>query len=354
VQSEPEIKGATSVARITKAWYVLCRSEELGEAPIQRTLFGEPLVLFRGQGGVPSVLLDRCPHRNVPLSLGRVTKDGLLECGYHGWSFDTGGVCRKVPALCGRAEARARDARAFPCREQDGFVWMWASRESAPDVEPFPFELARKPGYTTVRDRVVAQSTLHAAAENALDVPHTAFLHSGLFRSDDRPRNRIEVVVRRAHDRVEAEYVGEPRPTGIVGKLLAPKGGVVEHFDRFILPSIVQVEYRLGETHLCVTAALTPVEDFVTHLFAAVSFKLPIPGVLVVPFLKPLAMRIFSQDARILAEQTKNIRRFGGEEYVSTDVDVLGPYIQRLLKQAERGKIEAKSNVSEKRFEMDV
>ena len=44
--------------------------------------------------------------------------------------------------------------------------------------------------------------------------------------------------------------MGEPRPPGIVGRILSPSGGLVTHFDRFILPSIAQVEYRIGtENH---------------------------------------------------------------------------------------------------------
>ncbi len=351
----PEARG-TSVARVTRAWYVACTSQELGKKPITRRILGVPLVLFRDGSGAPAALLDRCPHRNVPLSLGRVV-DGTLECGYHGWRFDGEGACRKVPALCGPSEASARNAPSHACREQEGYVWVWGEPDVRPDVEPFHFPLVDAPGYATVRQHVVAKSTVHAAAENALDVPHTAFLHTGLFRSDDRPRNRIEVIVRRWHDRVEAEYVGEPRPQGLVGRLLAPKGGVVEHFDRFLLPSIAQVEYRLEESHILVCAALTPEEDYLTHLHAVVSFKLPIPvpAKLLVPVLEPVALMIFNQDARVLARQTETIRAFGGEQYVSTEVDVLGPHILRLLRAAERGAVApSPSEPVERRFTMDV
>lgn len=348
----PEARGS-SVARVSKAWYVACASGDLGAKPIQRTILGLPMVLFRGTGGVPGALLDRCPHRNVPLSLGRVA-DGHLECGYHGWRFDQRGTCKKVPALCGPSESAGRAAPAFPCREQDGFVWVWPQLEGTPEGEPFRFELDGAPGYTTVREHVVANGTLHATAENALDVPHTAFVHTGLFRSDRPERNRVEVIVRRWHDRVEAEYVGEPRPEGVVGRILSPGGGVVEHWDRFILPSIVQVEYRLGETHLLVSAALTPESDYVTHLWPVISFKLPFPGWTIVPVLKPIALRIFQQDADLLARQTENIRRFGGEQYVSTEVDVLGPHILRLLRAAERDRLEPTKEPHERRLQMDV
>jgi hypothetical protein len=92
---------------------------------------------------------------------------------------------------------------------------------------------------------VAVQSTLHAAIENALDVPHTAFLHKGLFRGGKK--NRITAVVSRYSDRVEIEYQGEPRPPGIVGKILSPSGGIVEHWDRFFLPSIRPGGIPLGQ-----------------------------------------------------------------------------------------------------------
>lgn len=310
------------------------------------------MVVFRGAAGV-GALVDRCPHRNVPLSLGKV-KEGQIECAYHGWRFDTGGVCRRVPALLGAQEASGRDAEAFPCREQDGFVWVWPEIGAEPDTDPFPFDLLDRPGYTHVREHVVADASMHAVAENALDVPHTAFLHAKLFRSDDRPRRPIDVEVRRWHDRVEAEYIGEPRPEGLVGRVLAPRGGVVKHHDRFFLPSIIEVEYELDAAHIKVSAALTPETDYRTHLHAVVSFKLPVPGWPLVPFLKPIAMRIFQQDAVLLATQTENIHRFGGERYVSSEIDVLGPQIMRLLRNAERGKLEPMTEPRITRLKMET
>ena len=56
----------------------------------------------------------------------------------------------------------------------------------------------------------------HAALENALDVPHTAFLHRGLFRGGST-RNEVMTAVRHSRRGVEAEYVGEPRPPGLAG-----------------------------------------------------------------------------------------------------------------------------------------
>jgi phenylpropionate dioxygenase-like ring-hydroxylating dioxygenase large terminal subunit len=328
-------KGHFSIAYVRDHWYIACRSKELRGAPIVRTILGTPIVLFRHEGGRPSALLDRCAHRNVPLSLGHVERERLV-CGYHGWEFDGEGVCQKVPALCGPQTGKARRVPMFPCVERQGFVWVYANAEATPKVEPFAFPLQDDARYTSVFYTVDFESTLHATLENILDVPHTAFLHRGLFRGVKQ--NEITAVVRRKKDSVEAQFIGEPRPEGVIGRILAPGGGEVTHFDRFLLPSVAQVEYGLGErNHLLVSSALTPVSDFLTKLYAVITFRVALPRLLLRWVLTPIGKRIAKQDARILKQQTEAVRRFGGEQFVSTDVDLLGPHILRMLRQAERG-----------------
>jgi hypothetical protein len=112
---------------------------------------------------------------------------------------------------------------------------------------------------------------------------------------------------------------------------------VVCHTDRFLMPSIAQVEYRLGTNHLLVTSACTPVTATETRLHAAVTFHLRVPHALVRVALPPVANLIFAQDARILRRQAETIARFGGEQFASTEIDVLGQGILRLLRRAERG-----------------
>jgi phenylpropionate dioxygenase-like ring-hydroxylating dioxygenase large terminal subunit len=337
----PPTKGHLSVARLTRAWYVACESRELRRDPIHRTVLGVPLVLFRSNGQA-GALLDRCPHRNVPLSLGRVAAGGRLECRYHGWQFETSGRCALIPGLSAASEARERRAPACAVRERDGLVWVWPELDDTPIGEPFELG-ALGHGYTRVLRSVEAPATLQATLENALDVPHTAFLHRGLFRGTKS--NEIRATVRRSSDRVEVEYVGEPRPSGVAGFLLSPSGGTVEHWDRFILPSVAQVEYRLGkETHFLVTAFGTPVSDFETRLFAVVDFRTPLPGAVLRRVLEPVALAIFRQDVRILKAQAETVRAFGGEQFMSTELDLLGPHIWRLLKQAEAGDISRDAN----------
>ncbi|MCA9534740.1 MAG: aromatic ring-hydroxylating dioxygenase subunit alpha [Myxococcales bacterium] len=319
-------------------WYVACESRALRASPLAVELLGHRLVLFRDARGVARALQDRCSHRNVPLSMGRVC-EGQVECPYHGWRFDGDGRCTHVPGLLDDdrdAGARGRAVPSLHTRESAGYVWVYSTVGVEPTREPFALPLVDDPSYTTVNHVQDFEGSVHAVAENALDVPHTAFVHRGLFRSGGETRG-IDVDVQRFADRVEAEYIGEPRPDGMIGRLLSPGGGVVRHWDRFFLPCIAQVEYRLGEdSHVVATTALTPIAEHKTRMFASVSFRMPIPGRLVT-MLKPIGLRILDQDVRILARQMENIRAFGGPRYASTKLDVLGPSIEKLLRTAERG-----------------
>lgn len=325
--------GTTSAARVLDDWYVACTSRELGKKPKAVMLFGMPLVVFRTAWGV-GAMLDRCPHRNVPLSAGRVVED-RIECAYHGWQIDRTGKVQHIPCLVG--DVGKRRVKAFAARELDGHVWVYATPDVEPERGPFRFPHVDDPRYTVVTAQLSLEGTLHAAAENALDVPHTAFLHGGLFRTPDR-RAPIDVVIRRTGALAEAEYIGESAPTGVLGRVLAPSGGVVTHFDRFLMPCVTQVEYRLGDdSHLVVNAALTPESDSTTRLYGVATFRIPlrVPGRVLGNLLKPLALVVLGQDKKMLRLQAGAIERFGGEHLTSTEVDCLGPHILKLLKDAE-------------------
>ena len=308
-----------------------------GDRPLGATLQGVPLVLFRGRDGRPGALEDRCPHRNAPLAAGRV-RGGELECAYHGWRFDGSGA-----ASGARAGGAARGARhaaqpAIASVEQDGFVWVCSTAGIEPARPPPASRSWTDPRYTTARrdfDGPLARCTPRSRTRWTCRTPPSSTGASSA-RPEGATRSRSWSAA--TPDRCEAEFLGEPRPKGLAGRLLAPGGGVVTHFDRFLLPCLAQVEYRLGDaSHLVATTAMTPVDDTRTELHSVVTFRLPVPGWLVRPVVAPIAARIFRQDARMLALQAKTIQRFGGERFASTELDVLGPQILRLLRDAERG-----------------
>jgi phenylpropionate dioxygenase-like ring-hydroxylating dioxygenase large terminal subunit len=354
-----------NVARVLDAWYVACPSSKLGkERPLACQVLGVPLAVWRTDTGAPAAVLDRCPHRNVPLSAGRVrpgsSRGGELECRYHGWRFDACGRVTAVPGLPILSEERVdgpgRCTDAYRVIEQDGFVWVWlAPIDPATTTTPRPPRLDQldAPGFTHLRQSMRVDATLHSTLENILDVPHTAFLHGGLFRTDEK-KHEIEAIVTRGRDRVVAEFVGEPRPEGVMARLLSPSGGVVLHWDRFLMPSIAQVEYRIGdENHVIVTSVCTPVSEVVTDLHAVASVKTRLPIGPLVAIAGPFAWRVLAQDKEILAAQTALVDRFGGDRFSSTSIDLLGPFILHLLKKAEAGALD-EAIVREERVKLRV
>jgi phenylpropionate dioxygenase-like ring-hydroxylating dioxygenase large terminal subunit len=57
---------------LKNSWYVAAWDNELDAKPLGRMILGEPIVLFRSSDGAPVALEDRCPHRRLPLSMGKV------------------------------------------------------------------------------------------------------------------------------------------------------------------------------------------------------------------------------------------------------------------------------------------
>src|SRR5437879_2063940 len=124
------------VTELKEYWYIAATSRELGRRPLGRTLLGRPVVLFRHRDGAAAALEDRCAHRSAPLSCGRV-RDGCLECPYHGWRYRGDGGCAEIPSLGpGAAVPEGIAVRAYPAREQDGFVWV-VTGDGPPPGPPF-------------------------------------------------------------------------------------------------------------------------------------------------------------------------------------------------------------------------
>jgi len=347
-------KGRVSVARVDRAWYAACRSIGLADEPVARTILGTPVVLYRDAEGQPGALLDRCPHRNVPLSQGTVDEGGRLACAYHGWRFDRAGSCVEVPGLLGTSpeDARNRAVPAFETCEQDGFVWVWGRPDEPAEGRPVAIPFVDDPGYLVIHREYLFECTLHAALENALDVPHTAFVHRGDFRGT-RERVEVQALRRRIPGGIEIEYLGEPPLTG-PDRDESGNPVVQQHWDRFFMPSVAQVEYKTGEErHLVTTLPHTPVNDFETRAWLVSCWRMPEAGEQARAGFEAYLDGILAQDVEILRQQTESIRRFGGESYLSTELDLMGPEIWRMLRQAERG-LDPNSAKIDRRVRMSV
>jgi phenylpropionate dioxygenase-like ring-hydroxylating dioxygenase large terminal subunit len=161
---------------IENAWYVAGWSEEIGSQLTPRLLLNRPIVLYRRADGTPVALEDSCPHRNLPLSVGRLVED-QIQCAYHGLRFNHEGSCVHVPGektLPGRPVVRS-----YPVAERHGwvFVWMGAAPAKEELLPRFHHRLIDE-NWNNVHGSMVLNCGYRLILDNLLDLSHVAFVHS--------------------------------------------------------------------------------------------------------------------------------------------------------------------------------
>ncbi|CAI5956620.1 unnamed protein product [Closterium sp. NIES-64] len=182
-----------------KNWYPVALIEDLDPSrPTAFQLLGRDLVIWRDSQGIWRAHADRCPHRLVPLSEGRLDENGLLQCPYHGWSFRGDGTCAVIPqASDSGPESRAcSSSRAcvasYPALVSQGLLFVWPEEgrwEEALAVEPprLP-DVFEDEGFSSVtiqRDLYYGFDTL---MENVSDPSHIEFAHHKVTGRRDRAK----------------------------------------------------------------------------------------------------------------------------------------------------------------------
>ena len=182
-------------------WYIACPSSKLKEREPLGAQFGDlRVVLFRGKKGEPHALLDRCCHRGVKLSRGRVRGNGCIACRYHGWEYDSQGRVQYIPSLGAESSLPNYEVPSFHVRESHYYVWVWIPGESkTPTYEP---ELKGFAPGTWIQFSGIWNCNVTAAVENQLDTAHPAFSHPDTyptFASDRGENPDLQLARWRAH-----------------------------------------------------------------------------------------------------------------------------------------------------------
>jgi nitrite reductase/ring-hydroxylating ferredoxin subunit len=121
-------------------WQPVAAAQQLraGENTIATLLCEQPLVLWRSASGAVQAWEDRCPHRGVPLSLGRIDGE-RLACAYHGWEYAAqDGRCVAIPAMPNQPVPGKVCARIYPVQERDGMVWVQLTAAADAPSPPAP------------------------------------------------------------------------------------------------------------------------------------------------------------------------------------------------------------------------
>ena len=254
----------TSFARhpaIRHAWHAVARSVDVA-APMAVRLCGEDLVVWRGGDGEVAAAADRCPHRQAPLSNGVVT-DGVLECPYHGWSFDTTGRCVLLPSSGPGAPVPPRARLAcLSVQERYGLVWVALEQPTS----PLP-EIAQDadPAFRRIVEPV---DQWHVAAtravDNFCDVAHFSWVHIGTFgAAGDRKVAPISLTDLDDFHGWSYEVMASNEGVGAITS--GQSAGVIERkmTTGFSLPFLVRstIEYPATGLQHIILLVTTPVDD---------------------------------------------------------------------------------------------
>ena len=162
---------------VRNAWYVAAWAHEVAQAPLARTILGEDIVLYRKPDGAVVALENRCCHRHLPLSLGRV-EGADLRCGYHGYRFDSSGACVEIP---GQTQIPTQAlVRSWPVVERWKWIWIWTGDPALADPAAIPdLWWADHPQWKLSTPAMVPLACdYRLIADNVLDATHLTYVHA--------------------------------------------------------------------------------------------------------------------------------------------------------------------------------
>ncbi|HNM97784.1 MAG TPA: Rieske 2Fe-2S domain-containing protein [Marmoricola sp.] len=154
------------------AWYAVAAAREVGRTPLARRLAGERIVAYRDSHGDAVVLVDRCAHRPVALSEGRVEGDDLIAP-YTGWRYGPDGRCVSVPTQPNVPVGAG--VRSYPVHEDGSFVWVWAGEPGAAKLRrPPSTDWLRSEGWAHLGNSWETKASLRMLQDNFADITHVA------------------------------------------------------------------------------------------------------------------------------------------------------------------------------------
>lgn len=196
---------------LRNCWYVASLSREVARQPKAVRLLDEAIVLYRRQDGTPVALEDACPHRKLPLSMGRIKGDAI-ECGYHGLTFDGCGSCIEAPTQV-QIPSMAR-VRSYPVQDRYGLLWIWmGSPELAARTPILEIDNHGSPDWhLTTGDSLLCRCHYLWLVDNLLDPSHVAWVHRSSFAASGTEDTPLQIQANE-HGLVCSRWIyGHPPP----------------------------------------------------------------------------------------------------------------------------------------------
>jgi len=329
-------------------WYAAAWTDEVTSTPLSRKVLGDKLVLFRGENGEVGTLLDVCPHRSVPLSLGAVIDDAI-ECPYHGLRFNTDGICVLAPGQT--AAPKAAKATSYPTVERWNLVWVWMGDPSRLSEDAIPdLHWLTDPAWVAAPGYFRLKAGYHLLLDNLHNHTHLQYVHRRTIGTEEIISASQEVSKSGSKISVTRWLLDQPPP-----KLFALAGGFQGRVDRwfnstFVPPSNVILDIGCADAgtgalqgdrsrgiEIRSLHSVTPESETTCHYFWAYVRSFRIDDAKLTEMLAAGARATFEEDVAILEAQQQNIVETGATPRVHLVADAPGLQVKRILNDLERG-----------------
>jgi phenylpropionate dioxygenase-like ring-hydroxylating dioxygenase large terminal subunit len=162
---------------IPNQWYAVMDSSQVRSKPVGVVRMGGKLVFWRDSTGKVICFRDKCVHRGVQLSKGRIMNDHL-QCPFHGLEYDASGRVTRIPANGKNTTVPDRfSVNSYPTHEAYDFIWIWWGENPPAGLKRPCFfnDIEKDFSYEQVYDHWNIHYS--RAIENQLDVAHLPFVH---------------------------------------------------------------------------------------------------------------------------------------------------------------------------------
>ncbi|HHK4245104.1 TPA: Rieske 2Fe-2S domain-containing protein [Pseudomonas aeruginosa] len=233
---------------LMNAWYVAALSTEVeDQALFSRTLLDTRVLMYRKHDGTAVAMQDRCPHRFVPLSMGKREGDDVV-CSYHGLKFDCTGQCNRNPHGNGHIPQAAK-VKAYPLLERYGFLWIWMGNDPAnesllPDFSPLLEGHPHGVGYTYMR----RECNYELITDNVMDLSHVDHLHGETITTRGQLSPQVPKLVE-GERLVSARWEWKQIPPMLIfADFLPESAGEARHFVQVTYTAPANIQLSVGAT----------------------------------------------------------------------------------------------------------
>lgn len=328
------------------AWYVACTPDEIVDKPLGRTVCGENIAFYRGEGGRVAAVENFCPHRGAPLSLGTV-RNGKLVCGYHGLEMGCDG---KVVAMPGQIVRVFPAVKSYAVVERYGFIWVWPGDAALATADTIAhLDWYDNPAWAYGGGLFHIQCDYRLMVDNLMDLTHETYVHAasiGQKEIDEAPcKTTVDgdtVVTSRFMHNITAPPFWQ---MALRGNQLADDVPVDRwQICRFTPPSSVMIEvgvahaghggYAAQAEHKVssiVVDFITPETETSIHYFWGMARQFNPTDQSLTDAIREGQRKIFSEDLEMLELQQKNLLAHPNRKLLRLDIDAGGVHARKVL-----------------------